>query len=95
MTRIIEYTASKRKETLEVRGLDFEDTPFVLEHPGTLIEEDTRKEYPERRYNAVGELESRIVHVTFCIRGNALRIISMRYAKRKERKIYEERNNRA
>jgi len=83
----IEYDQAKREATIRERGLDFEDASKVLQN--ALVAEDKRKAYPERRFNALGELEGVLLNVTFCVREAALRIISMRKASRKEREVYE------
>jgi uncharacterized DUF497 family protein len=51
---------------------------------------DRRKDYPENRWAALGQLKGVIVYLAYTIRGDAIRIISMRRASKKERKIYEE-----
>jgi uncharacterized DUF497 family protein len=49
-----------------------------------LISEDSRREYGETRFRAVGETGGDILHVAFTWRGTAMRIISVRRASRKE-----------
>ena len=49
-----------------------------------LIWEDARREYGEGRFRAVGETDGDILHVVFTRRGDAVRIISVRRANRRE-----------
>lgn len=46
--------------------------------------EDRRKDYGETRFNALGEIESRVFCVSFTRRGEAIRIISFRKANARE-----------
>lgn len=85
----IEYDPNKRDATLKARGLDFEDIRHILDGGALIVQQDTRCLYPEARFNALGMLQEQLVHFTFCLRGEALRIISMRPANRKERTSYE------
>jgi uncharacterized DUF497 family protein len=56
----ISYDPAKREQTLQDRGLDFEDAPLVF--AGLTVEvEDTRKDYGERRIICFGQLEGRLV----------------------------------
>jgi uncharacterized DUF497 family protein len=50
----------------------------------------TRKDYGETRYAALGPIEGRLHCVCFTIRGNKLRIISLRKANEREVKIWLE-----
>ncbi len=85
----IEYDPNKRDATLEARGLDFEDIRHVLAGDTLIVQQDTRNPYPEARFNALGMLQEQLVHFTFCLRGEAIRVISMRPASRKEKASYE------
>ena len=53
-----------------------------------MIWQDTRGNYGEERFRAVGESEGDILHVVFTWRGDAVRIISVRRANRKETKAW-------
>lgn len=86
----IEYDPNKRDATLQARGLDFEDIRHVLAGDTVLLQQDRRNPYPEARFNALGMLQEQLVHFTFCLRDEAIRVISMRPASRKEKAYYEE-----
>jgi len=53
-----------------------------------LIWEDARREYGENRFRAVGETDGDILHVVFTWRGDAVRIISVRRANRRETELW-------
>ncbi|MBT6546435.1 MAG: BrnT family toxin [Rhodobacteraceae bacterium] len=67
--------------------LDFADV-VQLEWDPTLIFDDERHNYGERRKTALGLLDGRLVVIAFTERNNNLRIISMRKANNRETKIY-------
>lgn len=80
---------SKRKKTLEERGLDFMDAAIIFE--GQVYEfEDIRKNYGEKRMIAVGYLAGRIVLVGYVQRGKTRHVFSMRKANEREIKKYQE-----
>lgn len=85
---LIEWDESKNQRNLERHGLDFCDTETVF--LGPIIEyEDTRRDYGEKRWIALGLLQNLMVVIVYTIRNNNLRIISMRYANKRERGKYE------
>lgn len=53
-----------------------------------IIEADDRKSYPETRFQATGYIGLRIHVMIFCLRGTAVRIISLRKANSREMKRY-------
>jgi uncharacterized protein len=83
----IQYDLSKRQNTLEQRGLDFEDITYVFDG-FYLVRKDNRKEYGEIRYIMLGALNDKPVVCVWTPRGNAVRVISMRIADDEEREIY-------
>jgi uncharacterized DUF497 family protein len=86
---MIEWDEAKRLETLTERGLDFADL-VRFDHANALVVEDTRFDYGEVRYQALGMLDGKLVMVVYTPRGENRRIISLRRAKPKERKIYDQ-----
>ena len=54
----------------------------------TLTVEDDRRDYGEDRYITVGFLESSMVVLVWTPRNDAYRIISMRKANERERRLY-------
>lgn len=83
----IEYDAAKRAQTLQERALDFADAADVFAGP-TLDAQDDRADYGEPRFISMGDLRGRTVVVVWTPRGEARRIISMRYANERERKNF-------
>jgi uncharacterized DUF497 family protein len=85
----LEWHDHKRQETLELRGLDFDDARSVFAGK-TLTLEDDRRDYGEKRYQTIGELKGSIVMVVWTPRGLKRRIISMRVCNDQERRSYAE-----
>jgi len=52
------------------------------------IREDTRYDYGEQRFKAIGFIGERVYSLIYCLRGDAVRAISLRKADRKEVKDY-------
>jgi len=75
----IEFDPKKRDKTLAERGLDFAHAHevFAGRH---FTAEDIREAYGEVRYITVGKLKGRMIVMVWTPRGDARRIISMRYA---------------
>ena len=74
----IEYDEAKRALTLEMRGLDFLDSPKVFAGSHLQLVDD-RIDYGEVRYNSFGTLVGRKVVVTWTPRRLKRRIIAMRH----------------
>jgi uncharacterized DUF497 family protein len=81
------WDENKRKSNLAKHGLDFADmAQFDVDH--ALFGEDTRFAYPERRFVAIGLLHASLVQAVYAKAGDVWRIISLRPASRKERKLW-------
>jgi uncharacterized DUF497 family protein len=84
-----EWDEAKNRENIRKHGLDFEDVWEVFEGP-LRVNLDTRADYGEDRWTGIGLLGSRIVVVTFTMRGTqTTRIITLRKASRHECKKLE------
>jgi hypothetical protein len=79
----IEFDQSKRDKTFRERGLDFARATEVFSGV-TVTVADTRQDYGEPRWITVGLLDERTVVSVWTPRGEARRIISMRYANERE-----------
>jgi uncharacterized protein len=67
-----EWDERKRRTTLRKRGIDFVDVQRMFQ--GRVEErEDTRRDYGERRFIAVGELDDDIISVVYTWRGGTRR----------------------
>ena len=83
----IEYDPIKRSKTLVERGLDFADAADVFQgvHFTAL---DVRQDYSEDRYITIGWLLEELVVLVWTLRGDVYRIISMRKANDREKKLF-------
>jgi uncharacterized DUF497 family protein len=81
----ITWNPKKRADTLEHRGLDFQDASLLFAGRHA-TREDSRKDYGEVRYISVGYLRERFVVVVWTMRDDARHIISMRHGHEKEEK---------
>ena len=86
----IDFDEVKRIATLEARGLDMARSDDILSGP-TLTVEDDRKDYGEDRYISIGFLDGVMVVLVWTPRNDVYRIISLRKANERERKLYSER----
>ena len=86
----VEYDPEKRAVTLEARGLDMARAQEVFEG-ATLTVEDDRRDYGENRFITIGFLDRTMVVMVWTPRRLARRIISMRKANERERRIYASR----
>ena len=87
----LSYNQAKNESNILLRGLDFnlvKDFNWFL----ATIFEDTRKNYGENRFVAIGSIDERIYVVIFTPRGNKIHVISLRKANKREVKKYEEKN---
>ena len=83
----IEFDGAKRAETIEARGLDMARAADVFAG-ATLTVEDDRQDYGEIRYITIGFLDEAMVVLVWTRRDDAHRIISMRRANERERRLY-------
>ena len=86
---LIEYDAIKDQFNQEKHGLSLAQAG-LLDWSTALIRADTRYDYSEARYQALGLLDMRVHLAAFTVRDDALRIISLRRANRREERRYEE-----
>ena len=80
-----EWDEKKRTSNLEKHGIDFEDATEIFY--GTNLYFLSHRNN-EERWIAIGETQGRIIAVVFTRRGNALRLISARRARKNETKQY-------
>jgi uncharacterized DUF497 family protein len=84
-----EWDPDKDLSNFKKHGISFEAARFIFEgfH---FTQEDTRRDYGERRFLTMGTLENdkRVVIIAYTYRNNKLRVISMRKANLKEQKIF-------
>jgi uncharacterized protein len=83
----VTYDPAKSLRNDEDRGLPFplaEDFDWSC----ALIVEDTREDYGERRYQALGFIGEHLHMLVFTPRGSAIHVVSLRRANRRERTRY-------
>jgi hypothetical protein len=61
-----------------------------FEWEAVLVKVDDRQQYAETRFEATGYIGERLHVMVFCLRQNAVRIVSLRKANSKEVKRYAE-----
>jgi uncharacterized DUF497 family protein len=84
-----EWDEEKRLSNIRKHGIDFIRACQIFE--GYIVEyEDTRYDYTEERFVAIGETRGQILTVVYTYRIQIIRIISARKATKNERKIYHE-----
>ena len=84
-----EWDEEKRLSNLRKHGIDFVRACQIFE--GYVVEyEDTRYDYGEEKFVAIGETRGQILTVVHTYRNQTIRLISARKATKNERKIYYE-----
>lgn len=78
------YDAAKSEHNKAERGLAFSDAE-EFDWSTALIVEDTRKNYDERRYQALGMIGDSLHMLVFTPRDRAVHVISLRRANHRER----------
>ena len=85
----VEFDRAKNQRNLRERGLSFERAAD-FDFETAIYLEDRRHEYGERRIRALGNIEGHLYALVYTIRGERLRVISLRRANRREVRSYEE-----
>ena len=80
-----EWDESKSRQNLEKHGIDFEEATEVF-YDSYLLRQSNRK--GEERWVAIGQTEGRVAAVVFTRRGQKIRIISARRARKNEERAY-------
>jgi len=83
------FDPAKDKANIRQRGISFE-AAASFEFDTALIWKDVRMEYGEDRYCAIGYIDKRLHVLVFTPRSNAMRVISLRKANKREVKRYEQ-----
>jgi uncharacterized DUF497 family protein len=84
-----EWDAAKAAANRKKHGMDFASVQD-LDWDTALIVADERFDYGEARWLALGRIKSQLVSLAFTLRGDRIRVISLRRASRKERALYDE-----
>ena len=84
-----EFDRAKGKSNLDKHRLSLVDADG-FEWDTAVVREDTRKQYAEHRSEATGLIGDRLHVMIYCLRGDAVRVISLRKANSREVKRYGE-----
>jgi uncharacterized protein len=83
--RAVEWDEAKAASNRRKHGIDFDEAIEVFYGESLIRRSDRNK---EERWLAIGETEGRVVAVVFTWRGETLRIISARAARKNEKRAY-------
>ncbi|MHB8477790.1 MAG: BrnT family toxin [Steroidobacteraceae bacterium] len=84
----ISFDSARNEKNVLVRGVPFQlAARFVWD--GALIVEDLRKDYGERRFQALGLIGNQLYVMVFTPRARKAHVISLRKANKREVKRYE------
>jgi len=86
-----EWDETKRQINIEKHAFDFVDMEFFNWEDAHVFE-DVRHKYEELRFIAYGYIRARLVVVVYTMRGDAVRVISLRKANKREVIQYEKQN---
>jgi len=84
----ISFDSAKNERNVAIRGISFERA-VAFEWNRALIVEDTRKDYGERRFQALGLIDGRLHVLVFTPRAGRTHVISFRKANGREVRRYE------
>jgi uncharacterized DUF497 family protein len=84
-----EWDDAKAAANLRKHGVAFA-TIEDFDWSNAFVVSDERFDYGEERWLAIGMIGSRLHSLTFAIRGDRIRVISLRVAEPKERRLYHE-----
>jgi uncharacterized protein len=84
---VFTWDETKRRINLAKHGIDFRDAERIFDGPLVTVE-DSRENYGELRYVALGLLEGVAVSATYTERRDEIRIISIRKALKHEARFF-------
>lgn len=85
---VFEWDEDKNRLNIKKHGFALSDGKYVFDDIQRFDSVDDRKDYGEERRIAVGNIGEDILAVVYTKRGKTIRLISVRYASRKERSEY-------
>ncbi len=83
----ITFDPAKNERNLRERGIGFQSVS-EFDFKSAIFSPDTRKDYGEVRFRALGVITGTLHALVFTIREGTIRVISLRKANRKERNRY-------
>ncbi|HQR54009.1 MAG TPA: BrnT family toxin [Burkholderiales bacterium] len=84
----VSFDPVKNERNIASRGISFE-VAEQFEWNTAMVAEDLRKEYGERRFQALGFIAGRLHAMVFTPRDGKVHVISLRKANRREMRRYE------
>jgi uncharacterized DUF497 family protein len=84
----VSFDPAKSERNVATRGISF-DQAAAFEWDTALVIEDTRQDYGERRFQALGLIDGRLHMLVFTPRGSHVHVISLRKANQREVTRYE------
>lgn len=84
----IDFDPAKNEKNIRERGLSFSLVREV-DFETALFSIDTRRDYGETRFRALGLVEGRLHALVFVETANGIRVISFRKANKREIRLYE------
>ncbi len=84
----VTFDPAKNEANIRGRGLPFSLVKDEFDWASALIGEDKRRDYGERRYEALGYVGSRLHVVVYAPAANSVRVISFRKANKREVRKY-------
>jgi len=82
------WDIEKEKRNIEKHGLGFMIAKYLFSDPYRVDNIDDRKEYGEERHNLFAKAFDVIFMMCYVLRGDSVRIISLRRANQRERRKY-------
>lgn len=91
MSLTFEWDEEKADENVRKHRVSFDEAKTVFNDPFSVTIDDPDHSSDEHRYIDIGlSSKERLIVVSYCERGEIIRIISSRKAKKKEQRSYEE-----
>lgn len=87
---VFEWDETKRKDGIKKHGVDMVFAARIF-RDHTVIFQDSRVDYAEHRFSAIGRIGELFYVVIFTRRGENIRLISARKAGRRDRRRYQDR----
>ena len=87
-----EWDDEKAAANLAWHGVSFATARRAFDDRFAVELDDRREDYAEDRYVLLGMVQSRLLAVSYTLRGERIRIISARPAEPFERRLYHEKN---
>lgn len=85
-----DWNPNKRATVPADRGIDFVDLLVAFTDPDRVLVIDDRKDYGETRFNMLGKVNERVIHLTFTQRADVIWIITAWKANKREQRRYEQ-----